>query len=788
MQKYILSALLFLHIGFPHSQNADDYIALFHEYAQKHPVEKIYLHVDKPYYAAGELMYMRAYLTDAHLDTSTVSRIIYVELSDSEKRLVKRSLLYSDKNEFAGQIQLPDSLPSSNYHLRAYTNWMRNAGEDYLFHRDIFIGNDSVKASVAENIFDYSVSFFPEGGHLIADTENRVAFKSLGNDGFGSDVSCVLKDNTGSEILNFTSTHLGMGRFSFIPKAGHTYQVVTVSSGIEKVSILPKVTDDRHTLSVSQTEDSIYLTIKSARLISDSVYIIGQSRQTVCYALRGVLKSKEESIVVSKEKFPTGIAQFTLFRNQIPESERLIFIDRNNDLNIQIIPDKEKYNDREKAELAVQVKDKEGKPVQGSFSLSVTDDKVVMPSVDRFNIKSSLLLESDLKGFIENPGWYFANEEKERKEALDILLSTQGWSRFSWETVRTNDSNPVYPMEEEFRITGRLINALGKPVRGGTVLLFSNVKTDLPESAVTDKDGRFGFAGFNNPDTTVLVLQGRTKRDRRTLLDIQLDEWDNKSELLTVPLTRIQSSMSQYVGPTTEFIEQAILQNKYAESIWTINLPEVEVIDKKLEQVNQDIIQQNMFSRKISLDRLGENMTLRNVFGLAGIYVGITSAQKREDNMFYSSDGIWIVDGVEVPRSSIDGMMNAPASFIESVEIVERTGRSLWGSRGAVGPIVIIKTKSPFDIMASFEASTPGLIQHKPEGYCIYKKFYVPEYDNPDIRQSATPDLRTTIYWNPVIKTDSEGKAIVEFFTADNVRTYSYVMEGIGDNSVGYSF
>lgn len=788
MQKYLLSTLLILHIGFSHSQNADNYIALFQGYAQKHPIEKIYLHIDKPYYAAGELMYMRAYLTDVHLDTGTVSRIIYVELSDNEKRLVKRSLLYSDKNEFAGQIQLPDSLPTANYHLRAYTNWMRNAGEYYLFHRDIFIGNDSSKASVAENSFDYSVSFFPEGGHLIADTENRVAFKSLGNDGFGSDVSCILKDNTGYEILKFTSTHLGMGRFSFTPKADHTYQVVTVSNGIEKVSILPEVSDDGNILSVKQTKDSLYLTIKSANLISDSVYIIGQSRQTICYALRGILKSKEESIVVPKEKFPTGIAQFTLFRNGIPVSERLIFIDRNNDLNIQIIPDKEQYSDREKAKLAVQVTDKEGNPVKGSFSLSVTDDKVVTPSVDHFNIKGSLLLESDLKGYIENPGWYFVNEEKERIEAIDILLSTQGWSRFSWETVRTNSSNPVYPMEKEFRITGRLINALGKPVRGGTVLLFSNVKTDLPESAVTDREGRFGFIGFNNPDTTVLVLQGRTKRDRRTLLEIQLDKRDNKSELSTVPLTRILSSNSRHEGPTSEFIEQAMLQNKYDENIWTIELPEVEIIDEKLKQVKQDIITQNMFSRKISLDRLDENTTLRNVFGLAGINVGMSSPQKREDNIFYSSDGIWIVDGVEVPRSSIDDMMNAPASFIESVEIVDGTGRSLWGSRGAVGPIVIIKRKSPTDIMATSGVSTPGLIQHKPEGYTVYKEFYVPEYDNPNIRENATPDLRTTIYWNPVIKTDSEGRASVEFYTADNVKTYSYVMEGIGDNFVGYCF
>lgn len=140
MHKYLIFLFVIFHAEFSICQNANKFIDQFQEYRQEHPVEKIYLHLDKPYYAAGEYMYMRAYLTNVHLDTNTVSRIIYVELSDAGKRLVNRTLLYSDKKEFAGQIHLPDSLPAANYHLRAYTNWMRNAGEDYFFHRDIFIG------------------------------------------------------------------------------------------------------------------------------------------------------------------------------------------------------------------------------------------------------------------------------------------------------------------------------------------------------------------------------------------------------------------------------------------------------------------------------------------------------------------------------------------------------------------------------------------------------------------------------------------------------------------------
>jgi len=137
-----ISCLLSIHLLSAQDQSLESTIDAFNSYTATHPVEKIYLHLDKPYYATGELMYFRAYLTDMNLYQENVeSGIIYVELSDAKKNMVKRVLLYSNESEFAGQMELPDSLPSGNYHLRAYTNWMRNAGEDFFYHRDIYIGN-----------------------------------------------------------------------------------------------------------------------------------------------------------------------------------------------------------------------------------------------------------------------------------------------------------------------------------------------------------------------------------------------------------------------------------------------------------------------------------------------------------------------------------------------------------------------------------------------------------------------------------------------------------------------
>ena len=68
-------------------------IGAFQDYVFNHPIEKIYLHLDKPYYTKVEYMYFRAYMTDQDLSQENAkSGIISMKLSDANKNLVKRIL------------------------------------------------------------------------------------------------------------------------------------------------------------------------------------------------------------------------------------------------------------------------------------------------------------------------------------------------------------------------------------------------------------------------------------------------------------------------------------------------------------------------------------------------------------------------------------------------------------------------------------------------------------------------------------------------------------------------
>jgi len=772
MKLLIISVVLYFlgtDIPFAQEPKVKTTIGAFQDYTKKHPVEKIYLHLDKPYYAAGEYMYFRAYLTDIHLNQeNTESGIIYVELSDAKRELIKRVLLYSEENEFAGQILLPDTLTSANYHLRAYTNWMRNAGEEYFYHRDIYIGNISKKIQEAPSPpFDYQVTFFPEGGRFLAGLPNKVAFKALGNDGFGTDITGTLADAEGREILQFNSRHLGMGAFSFTPEKGKTYKASVQSGGFQKEYTLP-ATEDGLAISARQDDQSVYLTIRTTNDEPESIYLIGQSRHTVCYALEGLLDSNERIIRIEKDKFPTGIAQFTLFQNGHPVSERLVFIDRKDDLQVEIIPDKEKYGDREKATVKIRVTGSDGQPVQGSFSLSVTDDNTVQPSIHEQNIKGTLLLDADLKGYIEAPGWYFAGDEPVRAEALDHLLCTQGWSRFVWDNLSTPPAI-AHPVEREFQITGRVTNMIGKPVKDASVILFS--KENRPGTTTTDKDGRFGFHGFDCPDSAVFVLQARTKRDRKTLIGLELDKPDSRHAQTNVfPLTKTENKQNETI--IASYTEQAFRQIQTDEDIWTMDIPEVTIEAKRIPDKEFVGIASYRFGGK----------TIDKPYSLKSLMLSLPSPIRGATSN-YPTPLLYIVDGMEIGDDFYETYGSMPANWFESIEVLRaEDGMAFYGYRGAGGAYVL-KTKL---YSGNHKVPDTSIEIYRPEGYSVLKEFYVPAYDQPEIRQRKTPDLRTTIYWKPVIRTDELGKAEISFYTADFVNSYSYILEGIGNNRVSF--
>jgi len=525
MKKIICIILLFTALGAKAQQNPvgsklQEITASLDSFSNRVPVEKVHIHFDKPYYSLGDTIWMKAYVVNETNGLSVLSKILYVDLLD-DKDSVKVSLrLPVFKGLGWGAITLTDSLlTEGTYHIRAYTNLMRNFAQIYFFDKAIRIGNalppgglvsfkrtnTSAFKNAVKGVPDstgISVQFFPEGGELVNSLVSRVAFKAVSPGGLGREVYGYVLDQDNKQITTFQSEHAGMGAFVLQPAANNTYTaLIKFADGSEKRFKLPAALDKGYALSVNQNEESIIVSIQASRnlLNSGEVSLVAQVNNVVQYTGKKELTG-DFTTVIPKSRFPEGIVQFTLFSPQYqPVAERLVFVrNTGQHLTIKVNPDKPGYNKRDKVHLNLEVTGQDGKPVTGAFSLAITDEgKVPFNEADEKTIFSNLLLSADLKGYIEQPNYYFTDINPDKDKQLDNLLLTQGWRRFVWKDILANNLPTLaYQPEAGMGISGRIVTAKGVPVPRAKVFILVNTGNGRLIDTVTNAEGRFNFNGL----------------------------------------------------------------------------------------------------------------------------------------------------------------------------------------------------------------------------------------------------------------------------------------------------
>ena len=119
---------------------------------------------------------------------------------------------------------------------------------------------------------------------------------------------------------------------------------------------------------------------------------------------------------------------------------------------------------------------------------------------------------------------------------------------------------------------------------------------------------------------------------------------------------------------------------------------------------------------------------------------------------------------------------------VHSLSLVKDGSASIFGLRGSGGAIVVT-LKHPMDFPAK---PTPGIITYSPIGYALGMEFYHPAYDTPEKKRNPNPDMRSTLYWNPYLKLDKQGCAVVEYYTSDSDAPHDVVIEGVSRNGKVY--
>ncbi|WP_207423532.1 carboxypeptidase-like regulatory domain-containing protein [Desertivirga brevis] len=652
---------------------------------------------------------------------------------------------------------------------------------------------------------DIDLQFMPESGHLVAGLPCNVAFKAVSFSGKGVDVEGIITNNKNEQVTSFRSSHKGMGVFSLSPIVGESYTAsIKLPGGTIKTYPLPVAKVSGTVLQVlnSPRTDSLRVyVLYSESLVNNQTYkLVGFADGQVAYAANFVANKQRIGGKVDKRLFPSGIAHFTLFNEKNePLNERITFIDHHQQLNIKVLSEKSAVSLRDSVPVDIHVKYPNGKPVQGSFSFVVTDDSQVRSDSLENNILSQVHLGSDLKGYIEDPGWYF-NGTEEAESARDLLMLTHGWIGYKWSQILNPASQPVYAAEPDFRVTGKVSNILNKPVANSKLLLLASGKYHFIKDTLTNSAGRFTFRNLPPVDTVSFFVQARTARGKSFNVGLEVDEFKPAAvskhiEPLVIPWYVNADSISINLVKNREKIAAEQLKGQGGRMLKDVFVTAKRVI-KTSKNLNGAGEADQILDEK---DALAAGSL--NVLQYMEKYVkGFNLRLKDTDKYYYLNEKRvrFVVDGVELNRlymPSEPPILYDYSNFIENalsnVMTTDLLGVEVMYNQRYASKYSsqFLETKEMMDINNNFAfieittrsgngisiRRTPGVTVYRPLPITWPKEFYQPKYP---ANSSKLPDYRTTVCWVPNIITDSSGKAKVHFYTTDKKGTYTILLQG----------
>lgn len=625
------------------------------------------------------------------------------------------------------------------------------------------------KFLVPESSSDFDVQFFPESGNLLANTQQVIAFKAIGKDGLAIDVEGKVYSSSNEEIIDIKSKNKGMGRFSIETLPGENYYVKLKSNnGVEKRFNLPMVQPMGVAIHLIKNKNKIlYQVINKTSNPDNSLYLLAHSRGKVYFthSLNHLEGQIEESLL------PAGIVSFSVV-DSLSSSycERLYFVRGRNLPKVKMNSDKTVYGKREPINLDMNISSMLGKTGKGNFSVSVTDNYSVRLDSLSDNILSYLLLSSDIKGYIEDPASYFTNNLVLDHENLDLLMLTQGWKRFNTaDIIKEKYKKATYYLEVGQALSGKVLNIFNKPPRKCGVIMLSpyNSMTRLTQ---TDSLGRYLIDGIDFPDSTAFVLKAKkssTFGDVEIIPDI--DEFPKSS--VFIPQKHVDDSKV-----IADYLQQSKEKYYLDGGMRVINLQEVTVKAKKTIKDSDMHFYSGMEDTSIDAEILNKNPG-KTLLSLLGMMPGIQVMGEQIFIRGSRSNPYILID--DIPISDISELSFLNTEDIENILLFKGgASASIFGANGGNGVIAINIKKG-----VTRNVKTPiSLANITPLGFQKPSQFYVPKYDVDSVRLSTKNDLRTTIYWNPRLMSDSVGNIHVNFYSADKASDYSIVLEGITDD------
>ena len=561
-----------------------------------------------------------------------------------------------------------------------------------------------------------------------------------------------------------------MGVFTMNPIDNETYYITAkTNDSITKRFDLPAVEPKGISIAMSHYKQEIRFEVQKTEATEwpQKLFLLAHTRGKL--SILQPITPERTFGKMNDSLFTEGITHFMLIDQQGNAlSERLIFVPDHKPNQWQVTTDKPTYGKREKISLQIAAKDHEGNPVEGTFSVSITDRKSIQPDSLADNILSNLLLTSDLKGYVEDPAFYFLNQDARTLRSIDYLMLTHGWRRHKIENVlRTPSMNFTNYIEKGQTISGRIRGFFGGNVKKGPICVLAP-KYNIVATTETDEKGEF-IVNTSFRDSTTFLVQARTKKGFAGV-DIEID----------TPPYPVPTHKAPYFNGATTFMEDYLLNTRdqyYMEGGMRVyNLKEVTVTAKRERPSSKSIYTGGINTYTVEEDRLqGYGQT---AFDAATRLPSVTIMNGSEIHIRNNPEPAAIVIDDIVYDDASDILKDIQISDMSSISLLRGADAIILGPRASGGAIVIT-LKDPRNLPAK---PAQGIITYTPLGYSESVEFYHPTYDTPEKKNEQRSDFRSTVYWNPELRLDAEGKATIEYYTPDSTAPEDIIIEGVDKN------
>jgi len=779
MKKLICGFFLFfLFLTVLKAQNIENNLEVM---ANRFPQERIYLHYDKSSYAPGETVWFKTYIMQA-IYPSDDSKTVYIDWSDQNGKLLLHTLSPVLDGTAFGQFSIPENFSGKYIHVKAYTKWMLNFDSSFLYEKDIRILSDSISQAHAI-VIKPELNFFPEGGDVIAGVTNKIAF--IANDQFGRPIKIKgeIKSSKGEVAGDLTVIHDGMGFFFLRPENGATFTAYWKDEkGASHTTPLPDIKNSGASLQVTiiGNKRNFLVTASPDSKNIQSVHIIGTMYQQPVFNIVKDIKDGTAEGIVPTQSLPSGILTITVFDAQWrPLAERITYVN-NEEYLFQPQMDVQHWglNKRAKNEIEITVPDS----LYANLSVSVTDIGIDHDTSD--NIISHLLLTGELKGKVNDPAYYFLNNDDSTMQQLDLVMLTHGWRRFDWEKIAAGEFPVIkYPRDTSYMtLSGKVYGATPSQLAaaGAVILMVNQKNVGLQVLTVpVSPNGYFNDSSVLIFDTARVYYQFPKKHG---LSDVSVQFMPGRLPPFTNN-AKASGSFANHLADTTgnhyhiqmnDALERELKYFK-GKVLATVTVkarptsPTAEM-DKKYTSglfSGGDAHEFDLVNDPFAASSMDIFQYLQGK--VAGLQINSTS---NPPSLSWRG-GTPQVYVDEIPTTT-DMVSSVPVSDVAYIKVFPPP--FMGGFGGGSGGAIAIYTRKGGDRK---EEPGKGLSNNSVSGYTAIRQFYSPNYETIS-DDNDKKDLRTTLYWNPnVVTTPGKNKVILTFFNNDFTNGFRVIIEGM---------